>query len=144
MGILDKIKIKRGGSASVQDEVVEDVKTENTDTKKHHHETDHAPTMAVAVHSGVSEVLIAPRVSEKATRIESTGVYTFMVNPKATKVEIKQAVLQQYGVLPTHVRVQHVEGKIASFGRTRGRRSDWKKAVVTLPKGKTITVHEHV
>lgn len=89
-------------------------------------------------------VLLRAIVSEKAAAREAFGTYVFMVDRRANKRMIKDAVRAQYGMMPTSVRVANVEGKARRVGRILGRRSDWKKAVVTLPKGKTITVHEGV
>lgn len=109
-----------------------------TEQKKTTEKKAQAPKKAFA------EALIRPVVSEKAAQNEGRGVYTFLIKPEATKVEVKQAVKQTYGVVPTKVRVMNMEGKRVRFGRRRGRRSDWKKAIVTLPKGRTISIHEGV
>lgn len=89
-------------------------------------------------------VLISPLVSEKATGDEEKGVYTFIVAEDASKIDIRSAVTAVYGVEPIRVRTARYEGKRVRFGRTRGKRSDWKKAFVYLPKGKTIHIHEGV
>ena len=57
---------------------------------------------------------------------------------------IKQAVKEIYGVVPLKVRIMNYEGKATRFGRTPGRKSDWKKALVTLPKGQSMKLHEGV
>lgn len=92
----------------------------------------------------VSPVLVRAIVSEKSTMNEARSVYTFEVAATATKIDVKNAVRAQYGVQPTTVRMINVEGKNVRFGRYMGRRSDWKKAVVSLPKGTTLDVHEGV
>jgi large subunit ribosomal protein L23 len=89
-------------------------------------------------------VLLKSLVSEKAAAAETGGVYTFIVDKNANKFNIKQSVKEAYGIMPTKVRVINVEGKRVRFGQRRGKRSDWKKAIVTLPKGKTINIHEGV
>jgi large subunit ribosomal protein L23 len=89
-------------------------------------------------------VLVRPIVSEKAAQGEARGKYTFVVDSAASKISIKQAVREIYGVAPEKVRVSNVEGKRVRFGRQKGKRKDWKKATVTLPKGKTIQIHEGV
>ncbi|OGH91588.1 MAG: 50S ribosomal protein L23 [Candidatus Magasanikbacteria bacterium RIFOXYC2_FULL_39_8] len=76
--------------------------------------------------------------------MEMRGVYAFAVALEATKEDIKHAVFQTYGVKPTQVRTSHVEGKRVRFGYAKGKRRDWKKAMVYLPKGMTIHVHEGV
>lgn len=89
-------------------------------------------------------VLLGAHVSEKAASVEATGRYTFKVSLDSTKLEIKQEIKSHYGVLPESVRVMHVEGKRKSFGKNKGKRSDWKKAIVTLPKGKSIDIHSGI
>ena len=70
--------------------------------------------------------------------------YSFLVSPKANKFQIAQAVNELYGVKPISVNIGHIPGKVVRFGRSMGRRSDYKKAIVTLEKGKTIVLHENV
>ena len=89
-------------------------------------------------------VLLGAHVSEKSAGVEATGRYTFKVSLHSTKLEIKQEIKAHYGVLPESVRVMHVEGKRKSFGKSKGKRSDWKKAIVTLPKGKSIDIHSGI
>ena len=70
-------------------------------------------------------LLIAPHVSEKAARAgEKHNQYVFRVRREATKQDIVQVV--------------NVEGKSKRFGSSMGRRSDWKKAYVSLKAGQTI------
>jgi len=57
---------------------------------------------------------------------------------------ISKAVESRYGIKPSKVRIMHRKGKKTRSGRVLGRRIDWKRALVTLPKGKTIDVHEGV
>ena len=83
-------------------------------------------------------------MSEKAAMHEATGTYTFKVHPRATKIAIKKAIQSIYHVSPVSVRVMHTQGKAVRFGRFLGKRKDWKKAIVTLPKGTTIAIHEGV
>jgi large subunit ribosomal protein L23 len=91
-----------------------------------------------------SVILFAPVVSEKAVSSEAKGIYTFRVAQKATKVDISKEIKKLYGVSPVSVRIINVEGKIVNFGRTSGRRVSWKKAIVSLPKGKQISIHSGV
>jgi large subunit ribosomal protein L23 len=85
------------------------------------------------------KVLLAPQVSEKGTNIgEQNRQYIFRVLPDATKPEIKQAVELMFEVKVKHVQVVNMKGKAKRFGQIRGRRSDWKKAYVTLHEGQDI------
>ena len=89
-------------------------------------------------------IILRPLISEKTAIAETKGTYTFMVSTRATKSDVKTAVELVYGVKPLMVRTINNEGKKVRFGRNLGQRKDWKKAIVTLPKGKTISIHEGV
>ena len=94
--------------------------------------------------SSLQEILVRPIVSEKAAASEAKGAYSFMVKTDANKVEIKKAIKAFYGVMPKKVRVMNVEGKKVRFGRQYGKRGGKKKAIVYLPKGQSINIHEGV
>jgi len=84
-------------------------------------------------------LLIAPHVSEKAARAgEKHNQYVFRVRREATKQDIRQAVELMFAVDVQAVQVVNVEGKSKRFGSSMGRRSDWKKAYVSLKAGQTI------
>lgn len=100
--------------------------------------TKAAATTVVAMNSH-ARVLVRPLVTEKATL---TGTYIFMVARTANKSEIAKAVEAQYGVKPKKVRVMNMYGKQIRWNNRLGKRSDWKKAVVSLSAGKTINVYE--
>ncbi len=85
------------------------------------------------------KVLLAPLVSEKTARIgDSNRQYAFKVVPDATKPEIRQAVETLFDVKVTGVQVANMRGKMKRFGQTLGKRSNWKKAYVTLAEGQDI------
>ncbi|ALG68596.1 50S ribosomal protein L23 [Beggiatoa leptomitoformis] len=82
------------------------------------------------------QVLLAPHISEKATQAtDKNQQYVFQVLPTATKQEIKAAVELLFNVKVTNVQTVCAKGKRKNFGRTRGKRSDWKKAYVGLQEG---------
>ena len=84
-------------------------------------------------------LLVAPHVSEKAARAgEKHNQYEFRVRRNATKPEIRKAVELMFSVEVEAVQVVNVMGKNKRFGATMGRRSDWKKAYVSLKSGQTI------
>lgn len=89
-------------------------------------------------------VLVKPLITEKAANLAAESKYAFAVNPNSNKIEIKKAVEEVYGVKVEKVNVTHVSGKKVRQGRFYGRRKDWKKAIVTLPKGQTIKIYEGV
>lgn len=85
-------------------------------------------------------VLVQPHVTEKAGRLAGLNQYVFRVAEKATKPEIRQAIYEFYGIRPLRVRTSRVPGKRRRLGRTEGWVAGYKKAIVTLPEGKTIEV----
>jgi len=87
----------------------------------------------------LAQVLVAPIISEKATRIgEKRNQVMFKVLRDATKPEIKAAVELMFEVKVDDVRVVNVAGKAKRFGGRPGRRSDFKKAYVSLAEGQSI------
>ena len=84
-------------------------------------------------------VLLAPHVSEKAAFVgERANQFVFRVRPDATKPEIKAAVELMFKTKVESVTVLNVGGKERRFGRTLGRRRNWKKAYVRLAAGQEI------
>ena len=94
----------------------------------------------------VHEIIVAPLITEKAALLqEMTGKVVFEVNPKANRIEIKKEVERLYPkVKVLAVRTANVRGKVRRMGRNVGRRSDWKKAIVTLREGDKIELIEGV
>lgn len=91
------------------------------------------------------QVLVAPQISEKATMLaERDNQVVFIVTPDATKPEIKAAVELLFKVSVGSVQVMNVKGKAKRFGRTMGRRSDMRKAIVSLEAGQEINFAEGV
>ena len=88
------------------------------------------------------DILIRPIVTEKSTALMEQGKYTFRVPLAATKIQIRQAVEQIFKVKVQAVNTMRYEGKLKRMGRTQGRRSDWKEAVVTLKPGEAIELFE--
>ncbi len=85
------------------------------------------------------KILLAPHMSEKSNRLtERYNQVAFKVTRDATKPEIKDAVELLFKVKVTGVTVLNVKGKRKRFGALVGRRSDWKKAYVSLEAGHEI------
>ena len=91
-----------------------------------------------------SQVLLKPVVSEKSYRLMEDGVYVFVVAPDATRIEVRQAVEQTFGVRVTNVNTLNRKGKLRRNRRTNtvGKRPDTKRAVVTLVSGDRIDLFE--
>jgi large subunit ribosomal protein L23 len=87
-------------------------------------------------------ILIQPLLTEKMTDLATQRQYAFKVEQQANKIEIARAVEKKFNVTVTSVRTLNVKGKIKTQltrrGRVVGKRSDWKKAIVTLKDGQSI------
>lgn len=87
----------------------------------------------------VYDVIKRPIISEKSTALsELGGKYVFEVAPQANKLEIRDAVKRLFKVDAKDVRTQIVHGKVKLVGRFVSKRSNWKKAIVTLAPGQKI------
>ena len=82
--------------------------------------------------------LIQPRISEKAGNLAKLNKYVFLIKKNSNKIEVKKAVEHKYKVRVTQVNIINTMGKTKISGRTKGKRSDFKKAVVTLKSGDSI------
>jgi large subunit ribosomal protein L23 len=104
--------------------------------------------MAKAEKKNIAEkyytILRHPVVTEKSSLGSQNGQITFAVSIDATKPEIKAAVEALYGVKVTAVNTLVRKGKARRFGGIMGRRSDEKKAMVTLAEGQTIDLAQQV
>jgi len=84
------------------------------------------------------QVLLRPHVTEKAALIKENGQVIFRVVSDATKSEVAKAVELMFDVKVKAVQVANVKGKTRKFRQIAGRRSDWKKAYVSLVEGHDI------
>jgi large subunit ribosomal protein L23 len=90
------------------------------------------------------DVILRPVVSEKSYALLDNGVYTFIVHPDADKIEIRRAVEQIFNVSVVKVNTLNRKGKRKRHRRmpTFGKRSDTKRAIVTLAEGQRIPLFE--
>ena len=87
----------------------------------------------------IHQILLAPVISEKRPTAAAEGnQVVFQVLSDATKQEIRKAVETQFDVSVEAVQVMNVRGKVKRFGRTPGKRPNWKKAYVRLAEGQDI------
>jgi len=88
------------------------------------------------------DVIVSPRITEKAMADALANQYTFAVHPQATKTQIRHAIEEIFKVNVLKVNTVNVRGKSRNFARrgvrTRGKQSDFKKAIVTLKAGQKI------
>jgi large subunit ribosomal protein L23 len=90
------------------------------------------------------DVIVAPHITEKATLVSEQNAVVFKVANDATKPEIKAAVEALFGVKVTGVNTIVSKGKTKRWKGQPYRRSDSKKAIVTLAEGESIDVTEGV
>jgi len=90
------------------------------------------------------EVLRKPVVTEKSTMLQEAGRYVFEVAPSATKYDIRRAVEEAFDVKVIRVGTMNVRGKTKRFGPRPVAKRSWKKAIVTLAPGDSITLFEGV
>lgn len=90
-----------------------------------------------------SKAVRKPWVTEKSAGLGSLNKYVFVVTQSASSEEIKRAVEGIYNVTVTAVNIINVGGKQRRLGRSLGRKSGYRKAVVTIKEGQTIEVIAH-
>ncbi len=91
-----------------------------------------------------SAFILSPVVTEKTAYLASRAQYVFLVDIAANKIQVRNAIRTMYGITPVSINMQNQDGKRVRSGRSRGIRKRWKKAIVTLPEGKSIEVYEGV
>lgn len=90
------------------------------------------------------DVIRYPVLTERSTdQRERLNKVSFVVHPDANKIQIKQAVELTLKVKVEKVNIIRMEGKKKRLGRHEGRRSDWKKAIVTLKAGEKMGIFEN-
>ncbi|MGD9809110.1 MAG: 50S ribosomal protein L23 [Deferribacterales bacterium] len=87
----------------------------------------------------IYDIIKKPVITEKAVEAKETlNQITFAVDPRATKLQVKEAVQSLFNVKVKDVRTMNNKGKAKRFGRSLGKRNDWKKAIVVLAEGETL------
>ena len=93
-----------------------------------------------AVQKNHRDILVKPVVSEKSYSLMDLGKYTFEVDPRSNKTEIKIAVERVFGVKVASVNTLNRQGKTRRTRYGMGKRKDVKRAIVTLVAGESIDV----
>ncbi|MBK5251378.1 MAG: 50S ribosomal protein L23 [Peptostreptococcaceae bacterium] len=78
------------------------------------------------------DIIFKPIVTERSMEGMSEKKYTFKVDKRANKTQIKQAVEEIFGVKVDRVSTMNMTGKVKRMGKFVGKRSDWKKAIIKL------------
>lgn len=90
----------------------------------------------------LSQVLRTAVVTEKSTLLQEQGKYVFKVHMKASKHDIKRAVEAAFDVKVTSVNTLKTHGKVKTYGRSRTKQPDTKKAIIKLADGDSIQLFE--
>jgi len=90
------------------------------------------------------DVILEPAVTEKGTYLSVNNQVVFYINTKATKADVKNAVKEIFSVDVVAVNTINLKGKSKRFKGRVGRRSDVKKAVVTIKEGQAIDLTSEV
>ena len=98
----------------------------------------------------ISDIIICPLLSEKSNQLVSQNKYVFKVNVNSNKLQIKEAIEKRFSVKVNKVSTMNFKGKIKNATRrsagnvirTKGKRSNWKKAIVSLVEGNKIDLVE--
>lgn len=89
------------------------------------------------------DILIYPIITEKTTSLkDENNQYTFRVRKDANKIEIKKAVEKRWNVKVIDVNILNMRGKNKRVGRNFGKTPSWKKAIIKLKEGDSITLFE--
>ena len=86
----------------------------------------------------LSNILIRPHVTEKATMSAENSVYVFEVDPKATKKDINKAFVEKYKSTPVRINTVTIPAKNVFVRGKRGKKSGYKKAYMYLAKGQKL------
>jgi large subunit ribosomal protein L23 len=88
-------------------------------------------------------IIRRPIITEKATKLkEKSNQYVFEVENDCNKIEIRQEIEKQFKVKVMDVHTYSTHGKTVVRGKSKGRKSDWKRAIVKLKEGDTIEFFE--
>ncbi len=127
----------------IQAEVVDAPKVAKKSTKKVSVDAVAAPSLK-SLSRFATNTLLAPMVTEKTAILSSNNVMVFRVALAATRVGVKQAFKELYGVVPVKVNVITVRPRAVHFGKNNGHLKSFKKAMITLPEGTTVDVFASV
>jgi large subunit ribosomal protein L23 len=138
MGLLDKIT----GNKPETKKPVKKAPKKDADVLnmvKEEKKSDAKPTPLKENTGRAHRILQQYHLSEKTNMHSAAGRYVFVVDKNANKIEIKKAVESVYDVHVTGVNTVNTKGKHRNYGKTSGRTSNWKKAIVTLKAGEKIS-----
>jgi large subunit ribosomal protein L23 len=139
MGLFDKLTGKADKTAAKKAAKKSSKKEDVLAMVKEEPKADAKPVALKENTGHAHRILQQYHLSEKTNLMSSIGRYVFVVDKNANKIEVKKAVESVYDVHVTGVNIINTKGKNRTYGRTSGRTSNWKKAIVTLKAGEKIS-----
>ena len=88
--------------------------------------------------NSIYSTIVSPVITEKATKISENNQFVFKVKIDSNKKEIKEAIEKLFKVKVREIKTLKIKGKNKVFKGTKGRRSDYKKAIISLNKGENL------
>ena len=140
MSFLNKLFSAKGGSASggkKSKSTIGRKEEKKTSEKVIETEKKTGPVKKIAEFKS-DGILVSPLTTEKAVSGQSLNKYIFKVAPSANKIEIMKAIGKAYNVKAVSASIINIPRKVRQVGKTRGFKSGYKKAIITLAKGQTI------
>ncbi|PIX62591.1 50S ribosomal protein L23 [Candidatus Uhrbacteria bacterium CG_4_9_14_0_2_um_filter_41_50] len=144
MALFKKKITEEDKSAKQVADVKVDPKKEVIEKKSESDKKKPAKKSEKSVAARGSKILLGPVVTEKTAQMSDKNVIVFNVSTKANRIEVRNEIRAVYGVTPEKVNIINSTGKRTNFGRKEGKRIDTKKAMITLPKGKSIDIFDGV
>ncbi len=134
MAIANILKKKKKLSVKKTEKKTETQKTSDKKTKSKKQDINTASKKAEI------NVLFSPHITEKAVALSAKDQYIFKVPTKSNKIEIKKAIGNKFNVKVINVRIINVKPKAMKFGKTKGWKKGYKKAIVKIKKGQKIDI----
>jgi large subunit ribosomal protein L23 len=90
------------------------------------------------------DIILEPWITEKSHGLMATNKYVFQIHSKVDKKKVKRAIQTMYNVKVNNVNIINIPSKKRTYGRFKGKKSGYKKAVVTLKDGDRIDLFKGV
>ncbi|MEK7665648.1 MAG: 50S ribosomal protein L23 [Patescibacteria group bacterium] len=144
MNILNRFKSKKEQEVEQKGSTVADVSVQEKKEETKKVVPKKESKKIKLVREATTSVILQPLVTEKAARLSTLNTYVFRINRRATRVQVMEAFTDLYGVQPIRVNIINHRAEPVRFGRLTGKQTAWKKAMVTLPKGKKVQIYEGI
>jgi len=139
-----KENLKNKDDKKIVKDIKKDTKVVKTDEKNTEEKDEVKKEVKKIKNGNAYKILVKPLITEKAGDLGKLNKYLFEVSKDANKIEVSKAIEEVYSVRPKSINIIRVKGKTVRRGKIKGKRKDWKKAIVTLSKEQSINIYEGV